>query len=146
MTKLTEKQLTYCRNRANGMTMIDSYKNAFNPKKATKRSIYTMASRLDKKVEIQSRIDHLNNQKDKALVRSAVSLREKVLKKLEDFMDNATTSDGNKIRAAELLGKSIGLFKDVIEDNRNDGKSAEELTELLHQKLKELQSNNDSLH
>ena len=109
----------------------------------TKKTINELACRLDANVKIKTRIDYLIGQKEAALIRSSVGLKTKVLSKLESFMDSATTADGNKIRAAELLGKSVGLFKDVIEDNRDKPRSTDELTAILEAKLAKL---SDSLH
>lgn len=58
-------------------------------------------------------------------------------------MDHAAPSDGAKIRAAELLGKSIGLFKDVTVTEK-PLRTAEELTEELHRKLAALAD--DAVH
>jgi hypothetical protein len=41
------------------------------------------------------------------------------------MIDHAEQNDGNKLRAAELLGKSVGLFKDVVETT--DNKSSDDL-------------------
>ena len=138
---LTPKQLHYCRCRANGMNMTNSYREAYSTSKMANKTVNEAASRLDSEYMVTARIDHLIGQKEAALIRSSVSLRSKVLEKLEDFMDNADKEDGNKIRAAELLGKSIGLFKEVIEDNREKlPESPEQLTATLEAKLQELQS------
>lgn len=137
---LTPKQLHYCRCRANGNNMSDSYREAYNANNMSKKTINEASSRLDGNSMVKARIEYLIGQKEQALVRSAVSLRTKVLNKLEDFMDSATQLDGNKIRATELLGKSIGLFKEVIEDGRESNRSPEELTALLEAKLLELGS------
>lgn len=51
-------------------------------------------------------------------------------------MTTATPSDGQKIRAAELLGKSIGLFKDVTVTD--DNRSADELQSDLLARLEAL--------
>ena len=136
--KLTGNMLHYCRCRASGQNLSDSYRESYGTSGMTKKSINEASCRLDKRSKIQSRIDYLIGQKEAALIRSEVSLREKVLTKLESFMDSATPQDASKIRAAELLGKSIGLFTEVIEDRRNLDKSPEELKVLLTQKLSKL--------
>lgn len=63
--------------------------------------------------KIATRVERLQRQKDRAVLASSLSDREKVLEKLRYFMDHAEPSDGPRIRAAELLGKSVGLFKEV---------------------------------
>ena len=141
--KLTAKQLHYCRCRSSGTNMSDSYREAYGSNNMAKKTINEAASRLDASSMIAARIDYLIGQKEAALIRSQVSLKTKVLTKLEAFMDTATPQDASKIRAAELLGKSIGLFKEVLEDNRNIDRSPEELTAILEAKLAKL---GDALH
>ena len=139
-TDLTPYQLHFCRCLANGMNLSDSYRESYSQKNMSKKTINEAASRLNTNSKIQARVDYLISQKEQALIRSTVSLKTKVLAKLDEFMDTATTQDGNKIRAAELLGKSIGLFKDVIEDGSNVNRSPEELREILEAKLLSLVS------
>lgn len=59
----------------------------------------------------------------------------RVLTKLREFMETAQPSDSAKIRAAELLGKSIGLFKDVTVTEK-PVLSVAELEKKLERKLK----------
>ena len=65
---------------------------------------------------------------------AALSDRERVLDKLRHFIDHAKPGDGSKIRAAELLGKSVGLFKEVIEDKREE-RTAEDIAQALNERL-----------
>lgn len=141
--KLTAKQEKYCKNRVNGMNMSDSYRDSYTGTKMTKKQINEEACKLDKNPKVVQRLDELYQQKDKAFIRSTVSLRSKVLNKLELFMDSATPQDSSKIRAAELLGKSMGLFTDVIDDKRKDDKTPEELKRLLLDKLAELRDDEE---
>ncbi len=64
--------------------------------------------------------------------------RERVLTKLRDLIDNAqgTTAEAIMLRACDLLGKSVGLYKDVIEIPVQ--KSSAELIENLEQMLSEM--------
>jgi len=48
----------------------------------------------------------------------------------------AEQSDSNKIRAAELLGKSVGLFRDVVETS--ESKSSDELLSDLEAMLEQV--------
>lgn len=137
---LTPKQLHFCRCIANGMTQADSYRESYNASNMNQQTIYEEASRLAKRPDIATRVKTLISQKEQALVRSTVGLKSKVLDRLEEFSRTATNQDGNRIRATELLGKSIGLFKDVIIDDKTDIKTAEELTTILQAKLEKLQS------
>ena len=118
LKKLTPKRALFARCVASGMTQADAYREAYDPKASTTNaSIHTLASRLMAEVEIRSRVDALIAQRDRAIQVSAVSDRDRVLSKLRSWMDEAEPTDSIKLRAAELLGRSAGLF--VTEMNLN---------------------------
>ena len=102
-------------------------------------SIHREASLLMANPKITQRCETLQRQKDRAVIAASLSVRERVLDKLLHFMDHAVPSDGSKIRAAELLGKSIGLFKDV-QVQEEPQRSSEELTAELKERLSALLS------
>jgi hypothetical protein len=61
-------------------------------------------------------------------------------------MENAQPNDSMKIRSAELLGKSVGLFKEVIQDERNTELNSDELIEQLESKLAEILEPTETKH
>jgi hypothetical protein len=78
------------------------------------------------------------------MLASSLSDRERVLTKLRDMMD---TEEGGlvvtaQLRAAELLGKSVGLFKDV--QVQEVPRSAEEVRAELEDLLAGLSDQPDS--
>ena len=77
------------------------------------------------RADIKARVDALVAQRERSILASSLSDRERVLSKLRQWTDSAEPADGNKIRAAELLGKSVGLFRDVIETS--ESRSSDEL-------------------
>ena len=66
-----------------------------------------------------------------------LSDRDRVLEKLRTWMDHADATDGNKLRAAELLGKSVGLFKDVTISTDSE-RSSNEVAAEIERKLENL--------
>lgn len=145
--KLTPKQLHFARCIASGMSQSDAYKEAFDVSKNTKsETVWVEASKLANSEKIARRIEYLIAMKEKAIAQNAVSLRSKVLEKLEHFMENAQPNDSMKIRSAELLGKSVGLFKEVIQDERNTELNSEELIEQLESKLAEILEPSETKH
>ena len=119
-SKLTPKQLHFARCVANGMPQAKAYREAYDCKPdALKETQQQAASRLMANPMVRARVDYLIRQKEAGLAASAASDRERVLTKLRHMLDNAEPSDGNKLRAAELLGKSVGLFKDVVETQQS---------------------------
>ena len=140
-TPLTPKQLHFCRCVAGGMTQAAAYREAYDVGEGTRPETHqAAASRLMQKAAIRARVDRLIAEKERAVVRSAVSDREKVLAKLRQWIDPPANEDGirevasaSELKAAELLGRACGLYRDVIEDNRS--RSSEEVQAEIESKL-----------
>jgi len=132
---LTPKQLHFCRCVAAGMGQAESYRESHavtaTGKSATHREA---ASRLMARDDIRARVDALVKQRERSLLASALSDKTRVLSRLRDWMDGSD-STSNQLRAAELLGKSVGLFKDVVEttDSRSSDELLAELDAMLEQ-------------
>lgn len=124
--KLTAKQMHFARCVAAGMSQAEAYREAFDVtadgKTATHREA---ASRLMARADIRARVDALVAQRERSILASSLSDRERVLSKLRHWVDHAEAGDSNRIRSAELLGKSVGLFRDVVETS--ESRSSDEL-------------------
>ena len=142
---LTPKMLHFCRCVAAGMGYAEAYRESHavtaTGKSATHREA---ASRLMARDDIRTRVDALVKQRERSQLASALSDRERVLSKLRHWLDHAESGDSNRIRSAELLGRSIGLFKDVVETT--DSRSSEELLAELDAMLEQAEPDqpNDS--
>jgi len=135
---LTAKQMHFCRCVAGGMTQAAAYREAYTVREGTKHdSTHTVASRLMRDVRIRARVDELIRRRDSIVVAAAASDRQKVLQKLRDWTESAEPTDSNKIKAAELLGRSVGLFKDVVETS-NGKRSASDIESDLMDRLDRL--------
>jgi len=108
--ELTPKQAHFARCVAQGMTQADAYREAYDPKQSTAATIHTLASRVMAKVEVRARVEALIKARERAVVASALSDRDKVLSKLRVWLEGTEKTDSNLLRAAELLGRSSGLF------------------------------------
>jgi hypothetical protein len=108
--ELTPKQAHFARCVAQGMTQADAYREAYDPKQSTAATIHTLASRVMARVEVRARVDALIKARERAVVASALSDRDKVLSKLRVWLEGTEVTDSNRIRVAELLGRSSGLF------------------------------------
>ena len=82
---------------------------------------------------VASRVNQLIAAREKSVAAKAVSDRERVVVALRRWMEEAEPSDTNKLKAAQLLGQSAGLFTDVtIKDERRDSSGlAAEIEALL---------------
>jgi hypothetical protein len=123
---LTAKQMHFARCVASGMPQAEAYREAYDVTAVGKTATHReAASRLMARADIKARVDALIAQRERSILASSLSDRERVLSKLRQWTDSAEPADGNKIRAAELLGKSVGLFRDVIETS--ESRSSDEL-------------------
>ena len=122
-----------------GMPRSQAYRIAYNPSKnATKKSIHEMASRVFANVKVQSRIIEVQCQINKENRMQAARREEYVLKRLieeAEFAENAIC----RIKALELLGKTISLFdKKTEEEKTNTFRSSNAIMEDLKNKLENL--------
>jgi hypothetical protein len=112
---LTPKQTHFCRAVVSGCTMSDAYREAYNTSNMKPATVHREAHTLKSNPKIATRVESLQGAKDRAVVASSLSDRERVLEQLRHFVDHAVPSDSVKLRACEMLGKSVGLFKDIVE-------------------------------
>ena len=104
------------------------------------------ASKLLARPEITMRVEAIKADMEAKKLRSLqaqdINSRELVISKLYEWIENATPTDSMKIKSAELLGKSIGLWKDyqVTEDAR----SSDDIARQLEDRLANLLEGSDS--
>ncbi len=141
--KLTPKQLLFARCVASGQTQADAYREAYNPRDSTTaKSIHTLASRVAGKVEVRARIEALLAARERALLVSAVSDRQKVTQHLRDALAGGET-DQFRLRAAELLGRSAGLFVTEMNVNTSNQRDPAEVAAAIQQRLSQLTGASD---
>ena len=107
---LTPKQQHFCRAVASGLTLSDSYKEAYEAGRMKPHSICVEASKLMAHPEITLTVERLQKAKERAVVACSVSDRELVLTTLRDVVQK-TDKVADQLRAAELLGRTVGIFK-----------------------------------
>ena len=138
---LTSKQADFCRAVVSGCTLSDAYRESYNAENMKPATVHREAHSLMSHPKIATRVESLQRAKDRAVVVSSLCDRERVLEQLRHFMDHAVPSDRVKLRACEMLGKSVGLFKDVIETKVH--RSPEEVLAEIDRRLAE---DEESLH
>ena len=135
---LTEKQRLFATTLANGGHSIsDAYRACYSASKMSGPAVRVEASRLAANPKVALMVEQVRAQRTQMEAASALSDRDRVLSKLRTWIDSADT-DSNRIRAAELLGKTVGLFKDVLETATADRTSTEiqaEIEQRLHDLL-----------
>ena len=137
--KLTNKQTKFASLVAEeGMSNTQAYVIAYNPSKnAKQKSIHEMACRVFANVKVQSRIREIQYEIAKNHRMRAIRREEYVLQRLTqeaEFAENANS----RIRALELLGKTVSMFNDKNETKNVVPRSSQEVEEDLKIKLKKL--------
>ena len=136
--KLTPKQAHFARCVASGQTQADAYREAYDPSgSTTAKSIHTLASRVAAKAEVRSRIEALVAARERAVAASAVTDRQKVTQHLRDALAGGET-DPLRLRAAELLGRSAGLFVTEMNVNTSNQRDPAEVAAAIQQRLSQL--------
>ena len=138
--KITSKQHEFARLVAEeNLTSSDAYRKAYKPSTFAKnKSIHEMASRVIKNVKVQSRIRAFQRIKAENNRMIAIRREEFVLKKLIEEVEQCKNAS-SRIRALELLGKTVSMFSNKVETKKLD-RTAKEVTEDLKLKLQKMLS------
>ena len=135
---LTDKQRLFASTlAAGGHSISDAYRAVYSAGNMSAATVRGEASRLAANPHVARMVEQVRAQNAQAEVASALSDRDRVLSRLREWIDEADT-DSNRIRAAELLGKTVGLFRDVIQTGSGDRATTEiqaEIEQRLHDGL-----------
>ncbi len=134
-TALTPKQRHFCRAVAAGSTLSGAYTEAYSTSRMNKTTIGREATRLMSNPLITTHVETLNRAKDRAVIASSLSDRELVLTQLREIAAHAkgTPAEHATLRACDLLGKTVGLYRDVVETvvQRTPDEIRTELAEII---------------
>ena len=136
--RLTEKQEAFCQLVAKGKMLAEAYREAGYMPNGSDKTQWEAASRLmSSNSKVIARVKAL--QADMEQDRRTIERRreEWVLKRLTQEADQAET-DGARIRAIELVGRTIGMFTDRIEQTDDAERSASDIEADLRKRLDRL--------
>ena len=97
-----------------GMSPLPAYKKAYADRGGTDESKSSAANRLLNKVEMGRFISTLLDKKAVSIINDASATRRHVLTKLLEHAEGMK-NEASKLKALELLGKSVGMFTDRVE-------------------------------
>ena len=140
--KITAKQYEFARLIAEEhLTSSDAYRRAYKPNILAKnKSIHEMACRVMTNIKVQSMIRSIQHKREEDNRMRAIRREEFVLKKLMEEVEQGDRAS-SRIRALELLGKTVSMFSNKIEiKTKKIDRTSEELTEDLKLKLQKLLS------
>jgi hypothetical protein len=106
---LTNKQLAYCEARMQGMGVVQAYTEVYQPA-GSKQSIYQNATAVEANSLVQSKLREMLREKNGRNSELPVIDKDFVVTGIAALALNAT-KQGDQLRAYELLGKAVGLFK-----------------------------------
>ena len=141
--KITAKQYEFARLVAEEhLTNSDAYRKAYKPNMLVKnKSIHEMACRVMTNIKVQSMIRSIQHERAEENRTRAIRKEEYVLKKLTEEVEHGDKAS-SRIRALELLGKTVAMFSDKEELNtKKIERSPDEIKEDLKLKLQKLLSN-----
>ena len=135
--RLTGKQEAFAQLVAKGAMLVEAYREAGYMPNGSDKTQWEAASRLMANSKVLARVKQL--QADMEEDRRTIERRreEYVLKRLQEEAERAET-DGSRVRALELIGKTIGMFTDRVETDDKTERAASDIEAELRQKLERL--------
>jgi hypothetical protein len=135
---LTTSQIAFTQGIIQGKTYRQAYKDAYPNAQGSDSSITTSAYKLSRDPRVQALVQDALDETVEHLAEDVAGTKRYVLKQLIAHSKGAK-QEGTKLKALELLGKSVGLFIDKAEV-KTEAVTAEQLKRELGQHLKLLPS------
>jgi hypothetical protein len=129
---LTAKQTKFINEVSEGSSQSSAYRKAYDTSRMTPKTVWEESSRLRKHPKVSARIVELEAEKEARQRVQALSREDKILNELEDIAFGSTNAMA-RLRALELLGKTVGLFKP--KEVREQTRTAEEIKSSIELKL-----------
>ena len=134
---LTGKQEAFAKLVAGGAVLSDAYRECYAADSMKDSTVWSEACRLAQNPKVSARIKDI--QADMEADRRTIERRreEWVLKRLSEEADQADNAS-SRIRALELVGKTVGMFTDRVEQSDTTERSASDIERELRAKLERL--------
>lgn len=132
---LTAKQDRFAQLVVEGSSYSAAYRAVYDAGSMSLPSVWREAHRLSRNEKVASRIAELVSLRQREACMQASSRAYRVVAELENIMTSAK-SDTARLRAAELLGKTVGLFREVRETRGGGAESVAELEAQLDRLLR----------
>ena len=107
---LTNRQASFVEELLTGASQTTAYKSNYSTTHMSPKTIWEASSRLSKHPKIVARLDELRAEKEAEERMLRLSYGDFVINELQALALNAK-SHRARIKALELLGKSIGMFQ-----------------------------------
>jgi hypothetical protein len=111
---LTVSQMAFTQGLIKGQTMLASYREAYPAAQAADQVIKSAAYKLSRDPRVQAALQGAWGETVEALADDAVATKRYVLKQLLAY-SKESKQEGTKLKALELMGKAVGMFKGETE-------------------------------
>ena len=135
---LTEKQEAFAMAIFEGANFSEAYRLAYDAQNMSAAAVHTEACLLAQNPKVSQRLDQLFRDREQQRRMQSLSRSDLVLKQLTDLALSPDVQDGARVRALELLGKSVALFTDRVETEDKTDRTADEIERDLTEKLRRL--------
>ena len=106
---LTSRQASFVEELLTGASQTAAYKSNYSTTHMSPKTIWEASSRLSKHPKVVARLGELRAEKEAEERMLRLSYGNFVINELQELAMNAK-SDRARIKALELLGKSVGMF------------------------------------
>ncbi len=134
---LTGKQEAFAKLVASGSMLSDAYRECYSADNMKSSTLWSEACRLAQNPKVSARIKDIQADMEQSHRTRLLRREEWVLKSLQEEAVSADNAS-SRIRALELVGKTVGMFTDRIEQADTAERSASEIEKDLKARLDRL--------
>ena len=134
---LTGKQEAFAKLVAGGAVLSDAYRECYSADTMKDSTVWSEACRLGQNPKVSARIKDIQADMEQSNRTRLLRREEWVLKSLQEEAVSADNAS-SRIRALELVGKTVGMFTDRIEQAETTDRSASEIEKDLKARLARL--------
>ena len=134
---LTGKQEAFAKLVAGGAVLSDAYRECYSADNMKNSTLWSEACRLAQNPKVSARIKDIQADIESDHRTRLARREEWVLKSLQEEAVSADNAS-SRIRALELVGKTIGMFTDRVEQSDTTERTASEIERDLRAKLDRL--------
>jgi len=134
---LTGKQEAFAKLVASGSMLSDAYRECYSADNMKSSTLWSEACRLAQNPKVSTRIKDIQADVEQSQRMRLLRREEWVLKSLQEEAVSADNAS-SRIRALELVGKTVGMFTDRVEQSDTTERSASDIERDLRAKLDRL--------
>ena len=133
-TKITKSMKVFIEGILEGKSQFHAYRSAYPNAQGSERTIKANAWKMSQDIRVQRMLQEHWGETVEALTEDSVAVKRYVIKNLLELSKEAK-QEGSKLKALELMGKSVGMFKQS-EDKEDKEVTADQLKQELAKHLR----------